>query len=264
MTAFKSISSRHNPLVARFRAAAHNEDETAVLLDGVHLVAEAIDAGLRIEHAIVGHGEARSAEVAGLLPRLENSGTSISEGTSAVLSAVSPVRSSSEIVALARRPRPETARIFEGSALVVIACGVQDPGNVGAIVRVAEAAGATGLLAAGPCADPFSWKALRGSMGSALRLPIAVNPDEHAAVEAAKSHGCRTVAAVPRDGERLFDARLAGPLAILVGSEGQGLSPALVDAADLRVTIPMAAAVESLNTAVSAALLLYEAMRQRL
>ena len=91
--------------------------------------------------------------------------------------------------------------------LVLIACDVQDPGNLGAIVRVAEAAGATGLIAAGACADPFGWKALRGSMGSALRLPIAIARHVEEAVAEARRHGCRVVATVPRGGRSLFDAR---------------------------------------------------------
>ena len=94
------------------------------------------------------------------------------------MDALSPVRSSSAIVALAERPRDRSTRVYAGAGpLVVIAVDVQDPGNLGAIVRVAEAAGATGVVAAGASADPFGWKALRGSMGSALRLPIVAARD---------------------------------------------------------------------------------------
>ena len=139
---------------------------------------------------------------------------------------------------------------------------VQDPGNVGAIARVAEAGGATGLIAAGASADPFGWKALRGSMGSSLRLPV-VSASAAEAIADARRHDCRIVAAVPRDGRTLYDAQLGGPVAILIGGEGAGLPPALCDSADERVTIPMAPPVESLNTAVAAALVVYEARRQR-
>ena len=148
-------------------------------------------------------------------------------------------------------------------ALVVIAVDVQDPGNVGAIARVTEAAGATGLVMAGASADPFSWKALRGSMGSALRLPIAAGQNAEQAIANARSKGCRIVATVPRGGTDVSAAKLTGPLAVLIGGEGQGLSPAVVADADERVTIPMKPPVESLNTAVTAALILYEARRQR-
>jgi TrmH family RNA methyltransferase len=258
----KRISSRQNPLIARFRAAIHNEDRQSLLLDGPHLVGEAIAAGIKIDHVMVSSGDQANPEIAALLDSLERHGSDVSEATSAVMAAVSPVRSPSAIVALGARPAP--AGVFGGpDEFVVIACGVQDPGNVGAIVRVAEAAAATGFIAAGPTADPFAWKALRGSMGSALRLPIAVDADEATAVAEARTRGCRVAAAVPRGGTPLFGADLTGPLALLVGAEGAGLPAGLADSADIRLTIPMAPRVESLNTAVSAALMLYEAMRQR-
>jgi TrmH family RNA methyltransferase len=134
---------------------------------------------------------------------------------------------------------------------------------MGAIVRVAEAAGADGVVAAGACADPYGWKALRGSMGSALRLPVTLSPGAADAVEDARRHGCRIVAAAPRDGRPLFEASLQRPLAIVIGSEGVGLPEAVLRRADERVTIPMVPPVESLNTAVAAALLLYEVKRRR-
>jgi TrmH family RNA methyltransferase len=176
--------------------------------------------------------------------------------------ALSPVRSPSPIVAIADRPADGDARAYGSHALVVIAIDVQDPGNAGAIVRVAEAAGATGVVSAGASADPFGWKALRGSMGSALRLPILVRPDSGQAIDEARRHSCRVIAAAPRGGTPLHEADLRTPLAILVGGEGRGLSARHLAAADDRLVIPMAAPVESLNVAVSAALIVYEARRQ--
>ena len=119
------------------------------------------------------------------------------------------------------------------------------------------------IVSAGASASPFGWKALRGSMGSALRLPILIQPDADRAVDDARRRGCRIVATVPRDGRSLLDVDYAGPIAILIGGEGPGLSPALLSGADERVTIPMREPVESLNAAVTAALLIYEARRQR-
>ena len=134
---------------------------------------------------------------------------------------------------------------------MIVAIDVQDPGNVGAIVRVAEAGGATGVVCAGACADPFGWKALRGSMGSALRLPVLVHRDVREAIDEARRHGCRIVATSPRGGRPLFESDLRGPIAILIGGEGPGLAASEIDAADERVMIPMQPPVESLNTAVT-------------
>jgi RNA methyltransferase, TrmH family len=258
---FRRISSRHNDSVARYRRAARGEEPTLMLLDGEHLVAEAASAPIAIRHVLVSSEAAELPAHRSLLERLDRAGADVAIASAAVIAAASPVRSPSRIVALAERPSP--ADVFRAVPLVVIAADVQDPGNLGAIVRVAEAAGASGVIASGQSADPFGWKALRGSMGSALRLPLVSCPAVEAAVAAARAHGCRIVATVPRAGRLLFDADLTGPVAVLIGGEGPGLPAAMVTAADERVTVPMQPPVESLNAAVTAALIAYEAMRQR-
>jgi len=266
----RRITSRQNPLVARYRAAARGDADDLLLLDGAHLVADALDAGVRLREAAVGAvgdmaGDAvRRADIRALVARLTEAGVDVIAASASVMDALSPVRSASAIVALANRPSRDDARLYGGGAsLVIVAVDVQDPGNLGAIVRVAEAGGATGLVSAGRSADPFGWKALRGSMGSALRIPVVVREHADQAVAEARRHGCRIVAAVPRGGRSLFDINLKMPAAVLIGGEGPGLPAAIVDAADDRVTIPMQAPVESLNAAVTAALLVYEARRQR-
>lgn len=257
------ISSRQNPIVARFRAAARGETDR-ILLDGVHLVSEAVAAGIRIAIAAVTADAAAPAELDELTSRLVRSGAEVVTVTAPVLDAISPVRSPSAIVALADRPPTGANLMFAGPApLVVVAVDVQDPGNVGAIVRVAEAAGASGVMTTAASADPFGWKALRGSMGSALRLPLARCESIDEAVATARHHRCRVWATAPRGGRSLFEARLTGPSAILIGGEGPGLADAYVASADERLTIPMHAPVESLNAAVAAALIVYEARRQR-
>ncbi len=258
------ITSRHNPVVARYRAAARGDDGP-LLLDGAHLLTDALAAGLTIEHAAVDVNAATRDDVGRLVESLRARGVDVATATAPVMSALSPTRSAAPIVALARRLERNAGALFGGgSPLVVIACDIQDPGNLGAIVRAAEAGGATGVVAAGVSADPFGWKALRGSMGSALRLPVERIDDPHAAVDDARRHRCRIVATVPRHGRTLFDLDLTRPTAVLIGGEGPGLADALIAAADERVTIPMQAPVESLNAAVTAALVVYEARRQRM
>ncbi|MCU1385611.1 MAG: putative TrmH family tRNA/rRNA methyltransferase [Acidobacteria bacterium] len=258
-----TITSRQNPLVARFRTAARGDVGGVILLDGAHLVADAIAAKVTFQLAAVTPASAEETVIRDLVDTLERSGVEVITVSSSVMGAVSPVKTPTGIVALAERPGVEDDQLYAGQALVVAAVDVQDPGNLGAIIRVAEAAGATGFVAAGGSANPFGWKALRGSMGSALRLPIAseITPDE--AVADAKRHRCRVIAAVPRDGRSVYDADLSGSITLLIGGEGQGLSRELTDGADERVTIPMQAPVESLNAAVTAALIVYEARRQR-
>ena len=147
--------------------------------------------------------------------------------------------------------------------MVLMLSQVQDPGNVGAIIRAAEACGATGVVAGEGTADPFGWKALRGAMGSTFRVPVATGHTLAEAVAAARAAGLRVFATGARDGTPLAACDLRGPSAILFGGEGAGLPQDLQDASDERLTIPMRPPVESLNVAIAAALVLYEAARQR-
>jgi TrmH family RNA methyltransferase len=257
----RRINSRQNPVVTRYRDAARGADD-ALLLDGVHLAAEALHAGIRVRHAAVRADAADRREIADLVRQLEAAGAEVVVATAPVMDAISPVRSPSPVVALADRPAASEGRVYERRGVVIVAVDVQDPGNLGAIVRVAEAAGAAGVVAAGTCADPFGWKALRGSMGSALRVPIHVDPDAAHAADVARRHACRVIATAPRGGRPLFEADLRPPVAVLIGGEGQGLAPGLVAGADERLTIPMQPPVESLNAAVAAALIAYEATRR--
>jgi TrmH family RNA methyltransferase len=261
----KTISSRHNPLVARYRAAARGEARDVMVLDGAHLLIEAIAAGARIREVALTSEAADRPDVKGALTRLAPGRTDLVAVSRPVMDALSPVRSSSGIVAIADRPGTDPGRMYRGGTpLVVMAMDVQDPGNIGAMVRVAEAAGATGFVTAGACADPFGWKAVRGSMGSVLRLPIAVRADASLAIDDARRHGCRVIAAVPREGRSMFELDYAGGVAILIGGEGRGLPPSAAAGAHERVTVPMQAPVESLNAAVTTALIVYEAFRQRI
>jgi TrmH family RNA methyltransferase len=148
-------------------------------------------------------------------------------------------------------------------ALVVAAFGLQDPGNAGAVVRAAEAAGATGVLFDGDSADPFGWKALRASMGSALRLPVGRERDAHEILTRWRRDGLTVVLAEPQGGCSFREVSLTGPTVVVIGSEGSGVPAPIRALASLRATIPMRPPVESLNVAVATAILLYEAERQR-
>jgi RNA methyltransferase, TrmH family len=260
-----TITSRQNPLVARFRSAARGDVGGVMLLDGAHLVGDAIAAGVTFQLAAVTPESGDRSDLRALIVSLQQAAVEVVTISASVMDAVSPVKTPSGIVALAERPVAGLDALYgDADALVVAAIDVQDPGNVGAIVRVAEAAGATGFVTAGGSANPFGWKALRGSMGSALRLPIATcDVAANEAIADARRRGCRIIASVPREGRSLFDLDLTGPIQLLIGGEGRGLLQTLTDEADERVTIPMQAPVESLNAAVTAALIVYETARQR-
>lgn len=259
--------TRQHPIVKRYRAlarasAADNLDRE-LLLDGVHLLAEAVASGLSIESAAFHHDVLDNPETRALAEQLSSAGAEVLIVSGNVLDAMSPVKTPSGAVGIARRSMAALEDVFSiQPALIVLAHDIQDPGNVGALMRTGEAAGATAFVACGATADPFGWKALRGSMGSALRVPVARTPVEDA-LDRCEQHGVPVMALSARTPDSLFDANLRHPVAVLLGSEGSGLPAGVIMRAARRLSIPMRTPVESLNVAVAGALVLYEAYRQR-
>jgi len=258
MASPRTITSRRHPLVLACRQIASGRGERGeILLDGEHLVEEALAARVRVRDVLVrGSGDelARRAEAAGAHVHLV---------TADVMAAASPVRTPSGVVAIAEwQPPPLTDAFRASTALVIALVDVQDPGNVGSVIRSADALGASAVVAAGATADPGGWRALRAAMGSTFRVPV-YRADVDALFDAARAHRARVVATTVGDGEPLDGLRLDGPAVVLLGNEGAGLSEAVVRRADARVRVPMRAGVNSLNVAVTAALILYAAGRPR-
>ncbi len=157
----------------------------------------------------------------------------------------------------------ENELMAHSSKLIVIAHQLQDPGNLGAIIRTAEAAGASGLAITPNTVDPYNAKSVRASMGSILRLPVVPVGHVPAFIKICRQQGFQT-AATTLTGERThFDIDLTKPTVLVLGQEGSGLTQDILSEVDLHVRIPMAKTIESLNVAVAASVLLYEAMRQR-
>jgi TrmH family RNA methyltransferase len=242
------------------RQARRCKDDRA-LLEGPHLVAEAAAAGVEVLHLAATPEFLASAVAHLLLPRLPAAPEPVAP---AVLESVLDADSPRGVAALVRLPRGGVAELPRrpGGVYVYLA-GLQDPGNVGALARAAEAAGATALALGPGTAHPNHPRALRASAGSLLRLPVAVGVEVAVLADHLASLEARWVALATRGGADLWTADLGGALVLLLGSEGGGL-PADVEArADLSLTIPLAPPVESLNATVAAALVLFEARRQR-
>jgi TrmH family RNA methyltransferase len=260
------ISSRHNPFVQRCRALARRRDAGSgeMLLDGLHLLSDALAAGVPVAAAAAPTDFWHGPIGASLAASLASAGAELYTAGRAVLEAASPVSAPTGIIAIAlREPAGIEQVLAPQPALVVCADHVQDAGNIGAIVRAAEAAGATGVITTAGSADPFGWKALRGSMGSAFRLPVAAGADLDAVCREARGRGVQIVATAPVGGLALGEADFSGPTLVLVGGEGAGLPDEVQALADVRLRIPMRPPVESLNVAVAAGVVLYEAYRQR-
>lgn len=269
----EKITSRQNPLVKRLRQVRDGLERHHIFLEGVRVIEEALNAGVHFETVAYSSNLETTERGLALLDRLGSvqcRGALVSEQ---VMEAIAHTESPQGVVALVTRPHYDLDLLFEPSpALLIIADGLQDPGNLGTIIRTAEAAGATGLIATRHTVDPFNVKSLRASAGSALRLPIAVDAKLSDVLERCRNGSIRLLASRPqRPGlqeaetasKRYDSVDLTGSLALMVGREAAGVSEDAAASADQIVYIPMKAEVESLNVATAAAILLYEAARQR-
>ena len=261
--------SRTHALARRLRAlrrdSALRRAEGVFVAEGLHLAEEAFSAGASIELAVVTPRLDATAEGRAIRRRLAAGGVEIHAATEATLEALQDARSPQPILLLARgaaRPLGEVVADRGGLPLLVVADGIQDPGNLGGIVRTADAAGATGLVATAAGADLFHPRAVRATMGSIFRLPLAATPYGEA-TEQARRTGLVVVGAVPRDGTPYdrFDWRR--PVALVLGGEGAGLPASAQEGLEERVTVPLRTGVESLSVGAAAAVLLFEAARSR-
>lgn len=261
MSARREVSSGKNPAIQRFRAVAAGEVPDLMLAEGARLVGEAVAAGLEVAEAAV----SPRLQDEDLRRRLQERARTFLDCSDDVLARLSALDTPQGVAVLLRRPACAETDLLRGPGkpLVVVAAGVRDPGNLGSLLRAAEAAGATGCVTLRGGADPFRDKAVRGSMGSIFRLPVLHGLDAADVIAFARRHQLRVVVA-DGGGERLHTAvDLCQPLLLVVGAEAAGVPAELLQAADARVRIPLRAPVESLNVAVAAGVLLFEAMRQR-
>jgi RNA methyltransferase, TrmH family len=254
------ITSRQNQRLKDIRRLRRSKGDLA-LLEGPHLVEEALAAGLPLEEILATPAFLDSAEGRRLARSLPVVPLEVSPD---LLEDLTDADSPRGILGAVRLPRSGVESLpVQPDRSYLYLDGLQDPGNLGALARVAEAAGAAGLVLSPGCAHPNHPRALRASAGSLLRLPLAVGAEPGALDERLAPARPRWAALVPRDGETLYRAPLDGTLVLAVGAEGPGLSPALLSRIDLKLTIPMEPQVESLNATVAAALVLFEVRRRR-
>lgn len=244
------IESPANPVIREIARGV--EARTHFLLEGEKPILEAVAAGLPLEHVL--HDDSirpgRLAALSAARPRLVSR---------AVLERLAESKTPQHLLAVARRRDVPVAEILARPGPIVFLFGVQDPGNLGAIVRVAEAAGGAGVIAAPGSADFFHPRAVRASAGSVLRIPVSGRVSFEPFAADAKAAGRSIAGAVPSGGENPFEAPLGRESVLVVGGEGPGLPAGAYRYLDRRLTIPMREPVDSLNAAVAAALVLYAA-----
>lgn len=252
--------SEKNPLLKEIRRAASRGELTSdglAVAEGFHLLEEAL--GSRCEIPVVIAAENVLATVVTHLRGLKR--TRVVSVTEEVFAKLATTESPQGVIALVRPPQWTLDQLVRGKPLVVVLDAVQDPGNAGAMVRTAEAFGATGVAFLKGSVNPYNPKCLRASTGSMFRLPVAAGLDESLLSAALEQKRVALYAALPRAERSISQADFTGACAIVIGSEAHGVSKKLEKKA-IGIRIPTSG-VESLNAAVAAGVLLYEAQRQR-
>jgi TrmH family RNA methyltransferase len=259
------ITSRENRWVKIFRAALHGTDALAdglAALEGPRLVAEALRSGLHTPAILYSDSGQRhfTPLAAGFSPETRRLRVS-----DRLFASLAGTESPQGIAALVR-PRPvsfDDLLTCTSEPLLLVLVGVQDPGNVGTAIRAAEAFGSTGVITTGGTAHPWAPKSLRASAGSILRVPVLHGLAPAIAFAQLRVSSVKTYAATTRGSLTPATADLRAPAAFLIGNEGAGLPPDVAHSADAAIRIPLSEPVESLNAAMAATVLLYEAARQR-
>lgn len=261
---------RHHPLLRRVRAlrrdGALRRQQGVFVAEGLHLAEEALAAGAEIEAALVAPRLGATDEGRRLRVALEAQVEAFHEAADTVVDSLQEARSPQPVLLLVRHREP-TAELALGprdlDPLVLVAVGVQDPGNLGGLVRTALAAGATGCFVGEGSADPLHPRAVRATAGAIFRLPVVVASTNARLVELLRARGLRLVGTAARAAIDYDACSFSGPLAIFLGGEGAGLPPEVAGSLDGSVRVPTGPAVESLSVGAAAAVVLFEAARQR-
>lgn len=256
----KHITSRDNPLFKELLKLAGSSRQRKkagqTLLDGTHLIQAYLASGNKPQHLLVTAAALQDREVAALLKKLF--GVPLTQLEDSLFTGLTELKTPSGILALIDLPSPAVSAAQSRFGLLLE--DIQDPGNLGSILRSAAAAGCDAVFLSQGCADAWSPRVLRAGMGGHFTLSVHESMDLPAVAAAFQG---KLLAALPDVKTSLYDCDLCGKLAFALGNEGAGLSDSLLEAASQHITIPMPGKVESLNVAAAAAVCLFEAARQR-
>ncbi len=257
----KYIESADNPIIKKvesLKQRKYREKEGLYLIEGFNICSEALKVEADIELFLI---RKSLNDVAMIEPEIQ--AVAISDK---LFDRLMDTEASQGVAAIVRKKTRDQASFFKeaekahGNLLVMDR--IQDPGNAGTLLRTAEAAGFQGVIAVKGTVDLYSPKVVRSAAGTLLRIPLLFTESEEETVRLLHANGKRIVTAAPYCENNHFEARLDRNLALVIGNEGGGASDIFLDRSDCRVKIPMAGAVESLNAAVAAGILMFETVRQ--
>jgi len=257
------ITSPDNQLLKKIRALGQRSGRQRsglFLLEGAKLVNEAFAKDLPVRDVLVSQTFLKS----GLGACQGTNITAVSVVDDKLFKEVSGTETPEGILAVGEIPRHNLNEIVSGKApLVLLAVAIQDPGNLGTMIRTAHASGASGVVLSKGCVDPYNAKVVRAAAGALFSLPLVADLSAEEAIKSLKDKGIKVVACDPAAPDPYWGLDMTGPLAIAVGNEGQGFSEAVLALADSKTQVPMQDGCESLNAAITAAIVLFSARQQR-
>ena len=260
MEQYRDITSQENPIFKLIKALNQKkirESKKLFLIEGSRLLEEAVKEGVKIKYLIIN----KSIEN---IPKI-NQGGQVLRLPNRLFKEVSDTVSSQGIIAIAEQRGISLTDIILGlNPLVVVLNGLQDPGNLGTIIRTSAAAGATAVLLTKRTVDLFNPKVIRSTMGSLFQLPVVNGLDDEEAVKWLNHHAIKIMVADLDSEEYYYSVDLKVPFALVIGNENRGPGDIWRKAADQLIKIPILGSTESLNASVAAGIILYDAVRQRL
>ncbi|CCO07265.1 Uncharacterized tRNA/rRNA methyltransferase YsgA [Desulforamulus hydrothermalis Lam5 = DSM 18033] len=262
------LTSAQNPKIKYIRKLsqrAFRQKEKKFVVEGIRLVEEALHSDWRTECFVYTAQAVQSPRGAHLLAKASQRGAQLFEVTESIMADLAATETPQGVLAVLWQPDYRLPDLLAAArpSLVVTVDGVQDPGNLGTIIRSADAAGADGVVLLKGTVDLYNPKTLRATMGSLFHLPVVTAADVKVTLDCLAAAGITLVVGDPAGGQPIFQADLTGPLALVVGNEGSGPQPAVYEYRHRKVTIPMPGQAESLNVAIATAIMLYEVVRQR-
>ncbi len=269
----KRITSQDNPVwkqIKKLQRKKGRDAEDCYLIEGFHLIEEALNTNVKLQTVLIRETllEENGETLSDLLASIEDQGTKVFVAPDDSFDRVADTETPQGILSIVKRRNytpdsffTENSRRENGN--IIVLDRLQDPGNVGTILRTADAAGFLGALVIKGTADVFGPKVVRAASGSLFRLPLLFADSAEEALSLLSRFGKQTAATTPYGSKDYYECNIAQNTAIIIGNEGAGVSDTLLEKTDYRLKIPMDPSVESLNAAVAAGILIYESIRQQ-
>lgn len=233
----------------------YRKEQDAFLVEGLRSVEEAVESG-RVKTIFFVPTEDERTNA--LLRKVEEKGIELSKATVGYMLQMADTTTPQGIMAVCELPHTQLAEVFDTGKMVLVVDRVQDPGNLGTLIRTADAAGLGGVICLNGTADAYMPKVVRSAMGALFHVPVVTDVSETDFLTCVAQYGYQTVATAMEGGESVFDVQLPKKSALILGNEANGVSEHLLQSATERVFIPMQGRAESLNVAMAAAVIIFE------